>query len=247
MARKGVSMSVARTHRLWRSAGLQVPRKRPRKRIAKGRPRPTPPNSPNHVWAIDFVFDTLADGRSLKCLTVVDRVDAGMPGDRRGKRDPRRSRRRGSLSPREPPRRSPLPALRQWPRVRLPRSLALDDEGGYRNSVHRPRQTLAERNQRELQRPLSRWMPEHGMVPLTHRGEGHHRDVAQTLQRRPTPFESRRHNADRVHVEIHEPRHGNARGIYSFPGSTGCGQVTIPTTAGTTRDVRNDANAASIS
>lgn len=72
LARQGVSMSAARTHRLWRSAGLQVPRKRPRKRIAKGRPRPTPPNSPNHVWAIDFVFDTLADGRSLKCLTVVD-------------------------------------------------------------------------------------------------------------------------------------------------------------------------------
>ena len=72
LARKGVSMSMARAHRLWSSAGLQVPRKRPRKRVATGRPRPTPPNSPNHVWAIDFVFDTLADGRSLKCLTVVD-------------------------------------------------------------------------------------------------------------------------------------------------------------------------------
>ena len=26
----------------------------------------------NHVWAYDFVFDTCADNRSLKCLTVVD-------------------------------------------------------------------------------------------------------------------------------------------------------------------------------
>ena len=26
----------------------------------------------NHVWAYAFVFDTCADGRSLKCLTVVD-------------------------------------------------------------------------------------------------------------------------------------------------------------------------------
>ena len=26
----------------------------------------------NHVWAYDFVFDTCADGRSLKCLTIVD-------------------------------------------------------------------------------------------------------------------------------------------------------------------------------
>ena len=65
-------MSSDRAYRLWRSAGLQVPRKRPRKRVATGRPRPTPPNSPNHVWAIDFVFDTLADGRQIKCLTVVD-------------------------------------------------------------------------------------------------------------------------------------------------------------------------------
>jgi putative transposase len=72
LIRRGASMSASRAYRLWRCAGLQVPRKRPRKRCASGRPRPTPPNSPNHVWAIDFVFDTLADGRSLKCLTVVD-------------------------------------------------------------------------------------------------------------------------------------------------------------------------------
>jgi putative transposase len=26
----------------------------------------------NHVWAYDFVFDTCADGRLLKCLTIVD-------------------------------------------------------------------------------------------------------------------------------------------------------------------------------
>jgi putative transposase len=57
LANQGLVMSVDRAYRLWRRAGLQVPRKRPRKRVATGRPRPTPPNSPNHVWAIDFVFD----------------------------------------------------------------------------------------------------------------------------------------------------------------------------------------------
>jgi len=72
LAKKGLPMSVDRAYRLWRKAGLQVPRKRPRRRIATGRPRPTPPNGPNHVWAIDFVFDTCADGRQLKCLTVID-------------------------------------------------------------------------------------------------------------------------------------------------------------------------------
>jgi putative transposase len=74
LGQQGTVLSVERAHRLWRGAGLQVPRQRPRKHAAKGRPRPTPPNSPNHVWAIDFAFDTLADGRSIKCLTVVDEL-----------------------------------------------------------------------------------------------------------------------------------------------------------------------------
>lgn len=72
LAKEGSTMSPDRAYRLWRSAGLQVPRKRPRKRVASGRPRPMPPSGPNHVWAIDFVFDTLADGRQIKCLTVID-------------------------------------------------------------------------------------------------------------------------------------------------------------------------------
>ena len=65
-------MSADRAYRLWRTARLQVPRKRPRKRIATGRPRPLPPAARNDVWAIDFVFDHCADGRQIKCLTVVD-------------------------------------------------------------------------------------------------------------------------------------------------------------------------------
>ena len=30
------------------------------------------PSRQNEVWSVDFVFDRLADGRSLKCFTVVD-------------------------------------------------------------------------------------------------------------------------------------------------------------------------------
>ena len=72
LGRETFKMSAERAHRLWRQAGLQVPRKRPRRRVAASRPRPTPPTARNHVWAIDFVFDACADGRQLKCLTVVD-------------------------------------------------------------------------------------------------------------------------------------------------------------------------------
>lgn len=72
LAREGHKMSPDRAHRLWRRAGLQVPRKRPRRRVATNRPRPTPPDRANHVWAIDFVFDACANGQQLKCMTVVD-------------------------------------------------------------------------------------------------------------------------------------------------------------------------------
>jgi putative transposase len=72
LERDGLRMGVDRAYRLWRDAKLQVPRKRPRRRIAASRPRPTPPEARNHVWAIDFLFDWCADGRQLKCLTIID-------------------------------------------------------------------------------------------------------------------------------------------------------------------------------
>ena len=72
LKRKGHTMSTDRTHRLWRQAGLQVPRRRPRRRVALSRPRPVPATAVNSVWAYDFVFDTCANGQTLKCLTVVD-------------------------------------------------------------------------------------------------------------------------------------------------------------------------------
>ena len=72
LARKGHVMSADRAHRLWRVAGLQVPRRRPRRRVATGRPRPLPASGPNQVWAYDFMFDACANEQVLKCLTVVD-------------------------------------------------------------------------------------------------------------------------------------------------------------------------------
>jgi putative transposase len=72
LKRAGHAMNADRTHRLWRQAALQVPRRRPRRRVATGRPRPVPASGANQVWAYDFVFDTCANGQQLKCLTVID-------------------------------------------------------------------------------------------------------------------------------------------------------------------------------
>lgn len=72
LGRDGHTMSFGRAYRLWKSAGLQVPRRRPRKRVASGRPRPQAPTGANQVWSYDFVFDWCSGGQKLKCLTVTD-------------------------------------------------------------------------------------------------------------------------------------------------------------------------------
>jgi putative transposase len=72
LERRGYRMSADRAHRLWRQSGLQVPRKRPRRRVATGRPRPLPATGAGYLWAYDFVFDACANGQQLKCLTVID-------------------------------------------------------------------------------------------------------------------------------------------------------------------------------
>jgi putative transposase len=72
LEREGLAMSPGRAERLWRLGKLQLPRKRPRRRIASARPRPLPPRAANQVWAYDFMFDACANGQQIKCLTVVD-------------------------------------------------------------------------------------------------------------------------------------------------------------------------------
>lgn len=72
LERRGLVMSADRVHRLWRQHGFQVPRRRPRRRVASHRPRPIPATGANVLWAYDFVFDACANGQQLKCLTVVD-------------------------------------------------------------------------------------------------------------------------------------------------------------------------------
>ena len=69
LERQGLVMSA---DRLWRQAKLQVPRRRPCRRIAAGRPRPVASTGSNQVRAYDFVFDACANGQQLDCLTVVD-------------------------------------------------------------------------------------------------------------------------------------------------------------------------------
>jgi putative transposase len=72
LGREGIALSWARTHRLWRKAGLSLPLRRPRRRVRRSEPRPLATSEPNEVWAYDFVFDRCTNGQGIKCLTVVD-------------------------------------------------------------------------------------------------------------------------------------------------------------------------------
>jgi putative transposase len=72
LRRAGHPVGVHHAYRLWRQAGLQLPKKRPKRRLSVSRSRPNPPRSANHVWAYDFVFDACANGQQIKCLTIVD-------------------------------------------------------------------------------------------------------------------------------------------------------------------------------
>ena len=63
LARQGQTMSVDRAWRIWQQHGLQVPRKRLRRRVAASRPRPLTASGPNQVWAYDFFFDACANGQ----------------------------------------------------------------------------------------------------------------------------------------------------------------------------------------
>jgi transposase InsO family protein len=68
----GMKVNHKRVERLYTEAGLQV-RRRKRKKIPVADRQPLGrPQSANQVWSMDFVFDRTADGRVIKCLTVVD-------------------------------------------------------------------------------------------------------------------------------------------------------------------------------
>ena len=75
MARRaGWKVNNKRIRRLWREEGLRVPQRRKGKRltgigVAVGAMSPI---RPNVIWAMDFQFDTTADGRTLKMLNVID-------------------------------------------------------------------------------------------------------------------------------------------------------------------------------
>lgn len=68
----GHRVNHKRVERLYVEAGLQVRRRRRKKVPVSDRHPLGRPQKANQVWSMDFVFDRTAEGRVIKCLTVVD-------------------------------------------------------------------------------------------------------------------------------------------------------------------------------
>lgn len=91
LEREGVAVNHKRIYRVYRAAGLQVRRRR-RKRLTRADRVPLPPAMQRlDRWSIDFMHDTLADGRTFRVLNIVDdhtrqclaiEVDRSLPGAR---------------------------------------------------------------------------------------------------------------------------------------------------------------------
>ena len=72
LRQEGRLVNYKRVERLYQDARLQV-RRRKRKKVAMGDRQPLlRPIKANEVWSMDFVFDRTAEGRAIKCLTIVD-------------------------------------------------------------------------------------------------------------------------------------------------------------------------------
>ena len=72
---QGWEVNRKRVQRLWREEGLRVPQRRRKRRRLGDSTVPAQrlrAERPNQVWAFDFQFDQIADGRALKLLNIVD-------------------------------------------------------------------------------------------------------------------------------------------------------------------------------
>lgn len=89
LRREGHLINHKRTERLYREEGLSLRLKKRKKRISHLRVVMDKPERPNQHWSMDFVSDSLFNGRRFRVLTIVDdftrecpalEVDHSLPG-----------------------------------------------------------------------------------------------------------------------------------------------------------------------
>jgi putative transposase len=79
LRREGWEVNAKRVYRLYREEGLSLRYKRAKERVSAPRVIPPPATRPNERWSIDFLKDSLLDGRPFRAFTVVDNVSKVSP------------------------------------------------------------------------------------------------------------------------------------------------------------------------
>ena len=73
LRRGGWQVNRKRVHRIWKSEGLGLPRRRPkRRRVGPVGEIVNKAGYPNHVWSYDFVEDRTERGGKLRILAIID-------------------------------------------------------------------------------------------------------------------------------------------------------------------------------
>jgi putative transposase len=72
LRREGFIINHKRTERIYRQEGLILRIRRRKKLSSLLRTDIPKPDYPNHIWSMDFIRDSLANGRAIKILSIVD-------------------------------------------------------------------------------------------------------------------------------------------------------------------------------
>jgi len=72
LKREGIAVNWKKLYRLYREDRLTVRKRGGRKRAVGTRAPMAIPQGPNQRWSLDFVSDTLVDGRRFRILCVID-------------------------------------------------------------------------------------------------------------------------------------------------------------------------------
>lgn len=178
-----------RVERIYREEALQLPR---RKKVRRRGPAPRQPlavpTRPGERWSMDFMSDSLADGRRYRLLCIVDdfgreclaiEVDTSIGGSGSLAFSIGLPTKAGCPTPSWGTTGQNLPVR---PYSRGPSGTHVGRAAGRPASLHRAGTADAERLCRELQRETTGGMPESALVLEAHRSTRVHQDVASELQ-----------------------------------------------------------------
>jgi putative transposase len=79
LRREGWPVNHKRIYRLYHEEGLSIRTKYRKKRVSLPRIPLPPASHPNERWSIDFLTDSLVDGRRFRIMTIVDNVSRVSP------------------------------------------------------------------------------------------------------------------------------------------------------------------------